>query len=922
MKRTMWTAALAAVLALPLLPAILTNPTGTTFRVGDTIGFMTNCNSYLNCNWYWGDGTSLLNQVDDTYTWRNHAYRNPGSYTVHVHRVTSGTPPTCGLDEYLAITISEDRSIAASPSSPIVGQTVTFTASNFNTPGDITWNMGDGTTLSHRGSSVTHAYAAAGSYAVRAYDWSGDTAATPVTRNIAVAADNRSISFSPANPAVGQVVTFTASNFNTPGDITWVMGDGTTLAHYGSSVTHAYAAAGSYTVRAYDWNGNANTAPVTRNIAISTDSRWIGFTPANPVIGQTVTFTASNFYTPADITWDMGDSTFLAHRGSIVTHAYAAAGSYTVRAYDGNGNTRSTPVTQTLSVSASDRSLSAQPAEPVIGQTVTFTASNFYTPADITWDMGDGTTLAHQGSSVAHAFARAGDYTIRAYDWNGNLKRAPVSLILRVSGATRLIVFDPALPRVDQPVDIRALHFRSAEIDWNFGDNQALRPGPAWVSHRYQDPGNFVITASEHGMNLPAASRAITILPENRSLELSAHEARSGEALTVTALNFRGPLVRWNFGDGSGAAVSGPPTMTHAYGRPGTYTILARDEDGASEKVFSASLRIIGINDDVNLEIAEITLDNGKYYQVVPRNSRTIRARLRMKMRGTGIVSGYWIIDGRPSYFFNETAYQGQVKTIFTPELPGLPTFDPGAHTITLQLTRPASGVAVFPTLRYFVLPFENTIALLGPDDGAVLKEDEAASFTWERALGGSRYQIAFFDSLFAVLRRDAGLTWHECPEHTRYAPDPQTWGSLGRDRWTYWQVRAVDGAGVVVAESGIRELKVIVPGAKIGIRRIRDMDGRDIAAGRGEVATRADRLLLDGTLTYPAAAEYLVLRVVVGGELVDQLLFRDVRQGEERTFETSVANPEGGSRVIFEVLKSSSPSVRVGYEELRLRRE
>ena len=581
-----------------------------------------------------------------------------------------------------------------------------------------------------------------------------------------------------------------------------------------------------------------------------------------------------------------------------------------------------------------NRTLALDPALPAVGQTVTFSAGNFITPTDLAWDFGDGTRLSDQGSVVTHAYAQAGAYTLRVYDWNGNLKTTPVSMTVNVVIPVRQIVYTPELPRADQEVLFQAANFRIAAIDWNFGDGTLLQNVSAAVAHRYQNPGTFTVSAIEHGYtNIAPATRTITILPDNRSLSLSSPEVRVSEELTVTAVNFRGPLVQWDFGDGSTAstpvpvaarpgAFPGPLVIRHVYARAGNFKITARDENGASAKTFAAAVRVLGISDSLALEVAEITLDNGKYYQVVPRNSKAIRARLKMKMRGTGIVSGYWIVDGQPSYFFNETAYQGQVKTIPTPEVPGLPTFDPGMHTITLQLTRPALDMAVFPTLRYFVLPYENIIALLGPSDGAVLKEDEAASFSWERALGGSRYQIAFSGSLFPLLRADADLAWRECPDQTRYAPDAETWRAIGRDRWTYWKVRAVDGAGVVVAESGIREMKVIVPGARISIRRISDMDGRDIAAAAGEVTTRADRLLVHGTLTYPAAAEFLVLRVYAGGELVDQLLFRDVRQGEERAFETSVANPEGGSRVAFEVLKSSSPSVLVGYEELRLRRD
>jgi hypothetical protein len=613
-------------------------------------------------------------------------------------------------------------------------------------------------------------------------------------------------------------------------------------------------------------------------------------------------------------------------------HVYQNPGTFMMHFHRVFGATPSCAVDEYKSVTiVENRSITMSPAQPMIGMPITFTAVNFNTPSDVTWDMGDGTTYTHNKNIITHTYQKSGSFSVRAFDWNGSTATTPVSLALAF---TRSIAYSPLQPRVDQPVDIRAVSFRSDAIDWNFGDGTPPAVYSAAVSHRYQNPGMFTITAREHDASTPLESKTITILPENRSLDLSSAEVRPDEPLIVTALNFRGPQVLWDFGDGSSASapgtvagfggragIIGPISTTHAYKRPGTYTISARDEGGASEKRFQAVIGVLGVCDQVNVELAEVTLDNGKYYKVVPKNSKNIRAQLKMKMRGTGIVSGYWIVDNQPYQFFNETVYQGQIKTIPTPEIPGLPVFDPGMHTITVQLTRPADGI-VFQTLRYYVLPYENEIITLAPRDGAVIKEDESTSFAWESALGGSYYEIAFANSLFPLLRNDGELRWLECPERFRYTPDAETWNAIRRNEWSYWKVRARDSGKSIVAESGIQEMKVIVPGAKIAILKISDLDGNPVASNGGVAATRAEQLLISGSLTYPAESEYLIVRVYAGDEMVDQLLFRDVRRNETRMFETSVANRGKESRVVFQVLKSSSPSVLVGYEELTLKKE
>jgi PKD repeat protein len=631
-------------------------------------------------------------------------------------------------------------------------------------------------------------------------------------------------------------------------------------------------------------------------------------------------FSSANWY------WGDGSSLLgVADDLSWRQHIYKNPGSYTVHmrradaTYPNYCNGMNPDEYKTVTI-LENRLITISTSQPSAALPINFTATNFNTPSDITWDMGDGTTYSHLGATITHTYASEGNYRIRAFDWSGDTKTTPVSLALRVIPVQRGIGCTPETPRVDQPVDIRAFGFKSDSIDWNFGDGSPLQTYSTLVSHRYQNPGTFIITAKEHGMDLAAESKAITVLPENRSLAVSSNEIKVDEPLTVTALNFRGQSILWNFGDGT--VVSGPAVMTHIYKLPGNYLIVALDENGASQKKIRIPIKILGISDQVNLEIAEISLDNGKYYKVVPKNSKNIRGVLKMKLRGTGIVSGHWIVDNQPFEFINETVYQGQIKTILTREVPGLPVFDPGMHTITVQLTRPENETVVFPTLRYFVLPYENEIATLAPSDGAIIKEDDLATFSWENVLGGSYYQIAFANSLFPLLQNEASLHWLDCPDRFTFTPDAETWNAIRRNQWTYWKVRAMDSSKNVLAESSVMEMKIIIPGATVGVQKITDMDGNGIGLANGVTSTKADPLLVHGYLTYPGEAEYLVLQVYANEKMIDQLLFRDVKKEEKRFFETSVPNAETESRIQFQVLKSSSPSVVIGILEIKLKKE
>ncbi|MCP5103734.1 MAG: PKD domain-containing protein [bacterium] len=461
----------------------------------------------------------------------------------------------------------------------------------------------------------------------------------------------------------------------------------------------------------------------------------------------------------------------------------------------------------------------------------------------------------------------------------------------------------------------KAQNFITNGIDWNFGDGTIISGGSADMTHRYQTQGSYTVSAKDSTINHTPISVLVTVLPENRYITVAPPEVRTNETVTVQAFNFRGDYILWDFGDGTQR--TGGQTETHAYSRAGEYTITARDENGESQVGIINRVSVKGIDDQVNLEIAEIRLDNGKYYQIVPKNSKNIRAVLRMKMRGTGIVSGFWSIDGHPFEFFNETVSQGMVKEIYTREIPGLPTIEPGIHRITLTLTRPGDLNVRFPELKYFVLPYENILKAAAPVDGFICKDKEIPEFSWEEARGANKYQIAFSDHLYPIMNNTPLLKWIDVGTDLKFTPGEQTWNSIKRNRWTYWKVRALTTNGEVVAESDLMDIKVVIATAKLSILKVTDLEGKEIRIYGSSLRTTAQDLLVRGSVEYMGNSDYLVLRVYAGSELCDQLLFRDVKKGEERFFETSIPHKSNRTRVFFQVLKTSSPAVVVGITNL-----
>jgi PKD repeat protein len=147
-----------------------------------------------------------------------------------------------------------------SPTSPEVGQNVTFDASNSSDPdGTIVnyfWSFGDGETENQTGGVTTvHSYTSEGSYNITLTVTDNDQLTNTTAKSITVSpppkeAPEASFTYSPLNPEVNETITFNASGSSDPDgtiiNYMWDFGDGTTGA--GITATHSYTLNGNYTV--------------------------------------------------------------------------------------------------------------------------------------------------------------------------------------------------------------------------------------------------------------------------------------------------------------------------------------------------------------------------------------------------------------------------------------------------------------------------------------------------------------------------------------------------------------------------------------------------------------------------------------------------------------------------------------------------
>ena len=150
-------------------------------------------------------------------------------------------------------------------------------------------------------------------------------------------------------------VAFDASSSSSPAGLVsyvWDFGDGT--AGSGVAVQHTFAVAGTYVVRLTVTDKKGQTAWSTQRVTVASGpTALFTWTPATPTHGLPVTFDGSLSWAmpPSAIVsyaWDFGDG--WSGAGVTAFHAYAAAGTYTVKLVVTDGGGLVGSLTQTVTV--------------------------------------------------------------------------------------------------------------------------------------------------------------------------------------------------------------------------------------------------------------------------------------------------------------------------------------------------------------------------------------------------------------------------------------------------------------------------------------------------------------------------------------------------------------------------------------------
>lgn len=142
---------------------------------------------------------------------------------------------------------------------------------------------------------------------------------------------------------------------------------------------------------------------------------------------------------------------------------------------------------------------------------------------------------------------------------------------------------------------------------------------------------------------------------------------------------------------------------------------------------------------------------NGRAEATVMKYANDLKAYADIRYNGSGLLKGYWEVDGRLLSYVSQPLPAGQQITLTTPDIPALPTFETGTHTLRFVVTNPEPSQGIpLPVLVYFVTTDEAAIKQVGLTLKAPAEAAEVpyASLKYEwRPIRAEIYLIQVFET-------------------------------------------------------------------------------------------------------------------------------------------------------------------------------
>jgi gliding motility-associated-like protein len=299
--------------------------------------------------------------------------------------------------------------------------------------------------------------------------------------------------------------------------------------------------------------------------------------------------------------WNFGDGqTSTARKGGIVTHNYDNPGSYLVsmQITDAAGCSPNSPYAQTVTVNGPKASFYASGTDVHLNTTVAFyNTTNDYgnTNTTYSWNFGDGGTSTDP--SPVHDYPIPGTYTVTMTATNPSVPcssvATPVTIIVRnfnsAFGFFSSYIAGGCPPLL---VNFTNTSYGYESVDWDFGDGFTA-DNLNYASHIYTSPGRYIVTLHVHGYNGLEGQFIDSILIYDPVVTLGPlpPETCIGDPVQLSSTAQNTSAFMWDFGDGSIVASSNGIAM-HQYLTAGSYkaTLLTQNASGCTTDTSLSSL--------------------------------------------------------------------------------------------------------------------------------------------------------------------------------------------------------------------------------------------------------------------------------------------------------------------------------------------
>lgn len=234
-----------------------------------------------------------------------------------------------------------------------------------------------------------------------------------------------------------------------------------------------------------------------------------------------------------------------------------------------------------------------------------------------------------------------------------------------------------------------------------------------------------------------------------------------------------------------------------------TNFIYQRAFVGASPTGDIAAVQISITSDSAasfNVKRVELYFDNKRAEVTVQKYFPNLKAYADIRYTGSGLLEGYWEVDGRIISRVHKMLTFGAMTTLKTPDLPALPTFDPGSHIIRFVITNQGVGLPT-PALIYFVTTEEfrsrmMELSIKAPQEGSAI-ERKSAMFKWGSFNGASLFLIQYYENT------EANPVFSAYTKKNSYVLPEQVFSHIfSSGKKYYWKVTGYNNKDNITGES------------------------------------------------------------------------------------------------------------------------